>query len=85
MKTQQPEKYLDRPEVVAEIKRELTWRERCYPKWIKQGRLKREDAERQYRALRTALRVLENTTDQQYHDALEDAKAKISRQQKLFK
>ena len=85
MNQKKPEKYLDRADVVAELQREQAMRERCYPKWLKAGTLKRDAAERQYRGTRTALRVIDAMTDQEFNELLERAKAKITRQQKLFK
>ena len=49
---------------LSEIRRELKMRESVYPKLIESGKLKRTYAERQYRALRDAAKVLEAVKEQ---------------------
>ncbi len=45
-------------EAIAELERELKVRKRCYPGWIKDGRLNEVDAEDRYDRLDTALTLL---------------------------
>lgn len=45
-------------EQVAELKRELAIRERVYPGWVKGGRLKQADSDRQMGRLTAALHTL---------------------------
>ena len=60
------EKLTTRMETIGELKRELKMRETCYPKWIQKGTLNRHVAHRQYRRLRTALRICEHMTETEF-------------------
>lgn len=44
---------------VAELRRELAMRERCYPGWVSKGTMKKDAADRQVGALRAAIATLE--------------------------
>jgi hypothetical protein len=46
-------------EQIAEARRELAMRRKCYPPWIKAGRLSLEDANRQLLAMEAIVRTLE--------------------------
>lgn len=41
-----------------EAVRELEVRERCYPKWVKEGRISRTDASARYQAQQDAVAIL---------------------------
>lgn len=46
-------------EQVDELRRELGVRERCYPKWIQEGKLSRTDARDRLERLRAALHTVQ--------------------------
>ena len=46
-------------EQIAEAQRELALRKKCYPQWVKRGRLSREDADRQLLAMSEIVRTLQ--------------------------
>lgn len=45
-------------EMIAEIEREIVMRERVYPRWVADGKLKQAKADRQIAILRAAVRRL---------------------------
>lgn len=45
-------------DMVACIKRELAMRENVYPKWVRSGRMKASDADREVRRMRGVLKRL---------------------------
>lgn len=44
---------------MAELKREITLRERLYPRWVQDRKLSQATADRQLEAMRSALATLE--------------------------
>jgi hypothetical protein len=50
-------------ECVDELQRELSVRERCYPRWVSEGRLSRTDARDRTERLQGAIRLLERALD----------------------
>jgi hypothetical protein len=52
------------PDMIAEVKRELAMRERVYPGWIANGRLKQATADRDMRRMRAVLELLLDLTTQ---------------------
>lgn len=46
-----------------ELQRELSVRERCYPNWVREGRLCRTDADDRYARLATAVELLTRQCD----------------------
>jgi hypothetical protein len=52
-------------EQIAEAQRELALRRACYPKWIKNGTLRPEDANRQLLAMSEIVRTLERLEAEQ--------------------
>lgn len=41
------------------VAREIKMRERCYPRWVAQGRLKEADAQREIERMRAVLHTLQ--------------------------
>jgi hypothetical protein len=41
------------PDMLEEIRREIETRERVYPRWINEGKIKREDAEHRYMCMKS--------------------------------
>lgn len=65
---EQPHKQIrSLPEAISEVKRELQVRERCYPRWVEDGRLTDIDASDRFDRMEAALRYL-----QEIHDATAD-------------
>lgn len=52
-------RYRDKEEACSELERELNVRARCFPRWIKEGRVNRIDAQDRLDRLATALQLLE--------------------------
>jgi len=52
-----PKKILS--EVIAELKRENATRANVYPRWIREGKIIRDDAEHRYLCIATAIKELE--------------------------
>lgn len=48
---------------LAECQREFQVRERCYPAWVKDGKLAKLDARDRYNRLRDAIAILTNLLD----------------------
>lgn len=47
-------------DMIEEANRELKMRERLYPRWIAEGRLREETAHRQMEAMKSILSTLQN-------------------------
>lgn len=41
------------------VAREIKMRERCYPRWVKQGRMKEAEAQRELERMRAVLHTLQ--------------------------
>lgn len=41
------------PDMLDEVRREIETRERVYPRWIAEGKIKREDAEHRYMCMKS--------------------------------
>jgi len=50
-------------EAVDELRRELQVRQRCFPKWVEEGRLSHSEATDRYERLLTALNSLQEVID----------------------
>jgi hypothetical protein len=42
-----------------EVRREIRFRELCYPRWVREGRISRPDADRKLGLMRAVLKTLE--------------------------
>jgi hypothetical protein len=62
-------------EQIAEAQRELALRRRCYPGWVKTGKLTHEDANRQLLAMSEIVRTLERLEVEQRQLSLFAAQA----------
>ncbi len=58
------------PEQITAIRREIGYRERVYPRWIEQGKMKPQDAEYQIAAMKAALETLRKLFDEQNPELL---------------
>ena len=45
------------------VAREIALRERCYPRWVKQGRLKEDQAQRELERMRAVLKTLHQVAE----------------------
>jgi hypothetical protein len=52
-------------EQIAEAQRELALRRKCYPQWVKSGKLSLEDAHRQLLAMTEIVRTLQRLDAEQ--------------------
>lgn len=50
---------VDLPAQIACVKREISFRERCYPRWISQGKMTQGKADNELAAMRAVLATLE--------------------------
>ncbi len=55
-------------EALSEVERELNVRSRCFPGWIKDGRVNRVDAQDRLDRLATAFTILNAMTESQQHE-----------------
>jgi hypothetical protein len=55
----------------AELERELLVRDRCYGRWVSEGRLARQDAADRYNRMQAALATVKLVLDQYPEDAVQ--------------
>lgn len=52
------EKTISLPEQIVAVRREIGYRERAYPRWCAEGKMKQEQADHQLAAMRAVLATL---------------------------
>lgn len=60
-----PTTRMTREQVLNELRREISMRERLYPNWVRTGKLKKGTADLRLNALKEALRIIEADTTKQ--------------------
>ena len=63
-------KIISLPEQITCLRRELGYRERVYPRWVRAGKIKADDAEYQLAAMKAALESLRKLFNEQNPELL---------------